>query len=324
MIKGKIREKAMSFEDVLYLTDGGRDVLERYYGNKLPKICKSPFRNDNRPSFGFYKHNNTWFFKDLADESSGTFVQFVQKMFNLEFKDAMNKIVWDLNLGGKDIKVERVYEVKEPQPKTYVQISFTPQPFKDRHHRFWNVVSCSEDWCKKYDCYAVKDLWIARRKYPISDTERVFAYLAKDEDKVKIYFPDRSGIMRFRNSASYHYLWNYTNIKDQHHNTLIVQKSMKDLIVTSLIYPSVIATQAEAVKIFNDEVVQNIANISDDVCIFYGSDNDGVKKSTAITNEFGWKYMNTPNILLPDINDAYSYVRKYGIKELEKLIKSKI
>jgi hypothetical protein len=98
---------------------------------------------------------------------------------------------------------------------------------------------------------------------------------------------------------------------------------MKDLIVTSLLYPNVIATQAEAVKIFDEEVVRKINLVCKDIYIAYGSDDDGKKKSIEISKKFNWGWVNPPNEYLPEINDFYSMVVKYGLESIEKLLKSK-
>jgi hypothetical protein len=98
---------------------------------------------------------------------------------------------------------------------------------------------------------------------------------------------------------------------------------MKDLIVTTLIQPCTIATQAEAVKIFDNETVKKINHISKRPFVWYGSDWDGVKKCKEITDTNKWRYINTPKHLLPEINDVYGYVKKFGIKQLEEFMKSK-
>jgi len=146
--------------------------------------------------------------------------------------------------------------------------------------------------------------------------------LGGSEDAVKIYFPDRESTERFRNNVSYHYLWNYENIADSC-ESLIVQKSMKDLIVTTMIEPCCISTQAEAVKIFNEDVVEKINKVTKKPWIWYGSDWDGVKKCKEITDTNKWKYINTPKDLLPEINDAYGYVKAFGLKKLEEFMRSK-
>ena len=95
------------------------------------------------------------------------------------------------------------------------------------------------------------------------------------------------------------------------------------MIVTSVIRPCVIATQAEAIRIFNEETVSKINSITETPWVFYGSDKDGVEKCTSITNCNKWKYINTPKQYLPEVNDSYGYACKFGLEKLDKFMKEK-
>ncbi len=308
----------LSSDDILFYTGGGRDIFERYLG-KINKIMKRPWGKDRKPSWGVFLYNNTYYWKDNATEESGTAIQFVQKYFGLTFQEAMDKIKWDFSLGGKESRVQGIQNQYVKEEKRPVHIAYDKQPFQKRHHAYWNCTDVSENWCKGHNCYAVKDLAIDRKKVFIKPTERVFVYETSSV-LCKIYFPDRVGMNRFRNNLPWDYLWNIQNVNSQR---LVVQKSMKDLIVTSLIYPNIIATQSEHLKIFTPEVKERIENISKDVWVWYGSDEDGVKKCQNITKEFGWKYINTPKDEDPTINDSYSYACKYGLDKLKEFCKLK-
>lgn len=322
-MQGEKRQKLLTVADVLFYTGEGKQVYERYCNQKLGTRMRCPWRRDRQPSFAVEYLRSTWRWKDFGTEEGGNAIGFVQKMFGLSFKDAIEKIKWDFNLGGKEsIVVEQSYNNSEPETKKLPHISYIPIPFQKRHHEFWNAAEATEDWCKKFNCFAVKSASLNYQRVGISSIERVFAYHAIEEDKVKLYFPDRKGRGRFLNSASYRYLWNYNNLSCC--DNLIIQKSPKDMIITSLIHPHVIATQAEHIKIFDEDTVKKITNISKEVFISYGSDDDGKKKSIAISKEFGWKWVNPQNKFLTEgINDFYSLVCKYGLKEMEKLLKYK-
>ena len=71
------------------------------------------------------------------------------------------------------------------------------------------------------------------------------------------------------------------------------------------------------------KILQKKTSFSNNIFISYGSDDDGKRKSIEISKEFGFKWINPPNQYLPEVNDFYSLVVKYGIKELEKLLKYK-
>lgn len=315
---GDKRTPLLSVEDILFYTGGGKDIFLRYLG-KVSRIMKCPWRKDSSPSFGVFQKGNTWFFKDLGTEQAGTAIEFVKIYFKLSFQEALDKIKWDFSLGGKESKAQRIEYQYEKEEKYPTIIDYNRQPFQKRHHLFWNAAEVSEDWCNGHGCYAIKDLSIKRQRVFIKPSERVFIY--EDEGKKKVYFPDRQGLARFRSNMDYFHLYRYKEAEKG--KRVVVQKSMKDLIVSSLIYPNIIATQAEHLKIFSEEVVEKIESISKDVWVWYGSDEDGVKKCQDITKQLKWKYINTPREEDLSVNDAYSYVCKYGLESLRKFCQKK-
>jgi hypothetical protein len=321
MIKGKVKDDFVSYEDILKNTSGGYDIF-MYYQGGVPKVCKRPWGRDNHPSFGFFPYEGVWFWKDIAKEETGTAIDYVMRKFGLTFSEARDKILYDFGW-SKRVNPTPVKIVWEPSVETSEpdEILFTSKPFTPKHHAFWNCAGVSEADCKKMECWAVKDLSIKKRIIRFKKDEIVFAYYAPEEKRVKVYFPEREKEKRFKNNVSYYYLWNARNVSQC--DNLIVQKSMKDLIVTSVITPCVIATQNESVQVFNEEVVGKISSLAKNIFVSYGSDTDGKEKSIKITKKYGWKWVNTPNHMLPDINDVYLMAKTYGIGEVEKLYKSK-
>lgn len=325
MIKGRLRQEMSTVEEVLSATNGGYDIFYHYLG-KVGRCMPRPWgKRETKSSWGVYPDlsQGVWFWKDHATEETGNALHFVQRYFSLTFIESIDKICYDFGLGGKYINAKPVVITwdKPDIERDYMDINFSYKPFEKQHHLFWNAAEVTEEHCRRMDCYAVKDLAINKRRINIREGEAVFAYYCPEEDAVKLYFPERSKDKKFRNNVSYHHLWNFENLTDC--ENLIVQKSVKDLIVTTLITPCVTATQAEAVKIFNEEVVGKINNISRTPWIWYGSDWDGVKKCKEITDTNGWRYINTPKDLLPEVNDTYGFVKKFGIRQLEEFMKLK-
>lgn len=320
MIKGRQKKELMKYDEVLQRTSGGYDIY-RHYEGKVPKVMSCPWRRDKHPSFGFFSKDGLWFWKDMKTEETGTAVDYVMKKFGLGFGDSIKKIVYDFGWDDENINAKPViinWETEEPKK---IHISFSSKPFDKRHHEFWNVAGVSEVDCNKLDCWAIKDLAINRKIVRLRKEEIGFAYYCEEEDRVKIYLPDRPKERRFYNNVSYFHLWNFQKVQEC--DDLIVQKSMKDLIVTSMITPCVTATQAEATKIFNEDIVGRINNVAKHVWVWYGSDEDGVEKCKKITSKFKWKYINTPRRYLPEINDTYGMAKKYGLEAVQQFMKSK-
>jgi hypothetical protein len=310
--------------EVLSLTNQGYDIY-RFYLGKVGRVMNRPWgRKESKPSWGiFFSGSGTWVWKDFATEETGNAIKFVEKKFSLSHKEALQKIAFDFGLGNVE-NVSSVSPITWEAPKiekSRVKIRFSYQPFRKEHHQFWNAVGVMEADCLRYNCYAVKDYIIGNRRGYVKDGDVVFAYYAPEEDAVKLYFPNRAKEDRFRNNGSFNYLWNYANVSSC--KQLIIQKSVKDMIVTGMITPCVIAVQSESVQIFDEATIKKITDISPTPWIWYGSDTDGVEKCKKITAMNGWNYINTPKNLLPEINDVYGYVKKFGLKSLEAFMASK-
>jgi len=237
----------------------------------------------------------------------------------------MNKIAWDFGIQKKEgdvhykpVKIDwkpPVFEERE------IPISFSSKKWGKGEHKFWEGTGVNEQHCRKYETYAVKDLAVNRRKVYIRPGEVVWAYYAQDIDKAKIYFPEREKGSRFKGNVPGDYLWNIENV--QQCDRLFVQKSMKDLLINTLYTKCVIATQNESAQNLLEYNYDRIENISEKKIICFGSDFQGWHESLLITYLTGWDYMNTPNHLLPDINDLYGFSKLVGYEEVGKYLKSK-
>lgn len=330
MVKGKQREDNLWPEDVYNKTDGGYDIFKYYLGT-VGRVMNRPWgRKEKHPSWGIFKREGVWYYKDQAVEESGTAIQFVQKYFNLDYREAMDKVMWDFGIGGTKVNATPVKITwdKPDEEEEYAQIDVITQPFKTKHHDFWNIAEVTEDHCKAMNCFAVKKLAINKKFIPLPGNEIVFAYYAPEVYSWKIYFPERDKGNRFRNNVPGDYLWNMANVAEC--DDLIVQKSNKDLIVTTMLTPCVTSTMNESVGIFDEKMVKSLNSKAKRIWIWYGSDDDGVQKCKKITGANKWKYINTPKFLLPDVNDTYSFVKMHnitrmgtGLQELEKFMKSK-
>jgi hypothetical protein len=327
MIEGKkhIKKEYFTKEEIYKLTSNGKDIYTKYIGRISRSAMKRPWGTDNHPSFGVWQApDGIWMWKDQAREEAGNPIQLVERMFGLSYTDAIKKVCADFNWSDEQVSAVSILtdtQDKAEIKKEYMHISCRIQKFGPRHHAFWNSASVTEDWCKKFNCFAVKEVAVNHKKINIGQHEIVFVYLADDIDKVKLYFPDRAGGDRFRTNVPFNYLWrhNYNTSCDN----LVIHKSMKDLIVFSQIHTHNVATQNESISVFNEELVKTVHSICPTPWLFYGADDDGMKKAKEITKKFGWKMINTPTSMLTEVNDVYSYVKQHGLKKLEELCKIK-
>lgn len=321
-IKGP-QKSSVSLEDVLKHTNGGWDVFSsEIKGLKVGKAFKSPLRNDRSPSMSILCKDGVWMLKDFSTGDVYTSVTFVQKKYGLSFKDALNKMAME---AGMMKEKERIYEVQEmpiyiPSLEEMMPITYFKGSWGKKAKDFWRNTGVTEDHCIKHNTFLVQEAAVKHQKEYIGKNELVWAYDA-GMGRIKLYFPERPKGERFKNNIKGSHLWNFENIRKC--NALLVQKSMKDLLVTSLLFPCVIATQAEESNLFNAEIVEDIHKLTDTVYVSYGSDEQGVREGTKLSQKYGWKHVNPQKKHLPDINDFYGMAKKYGLSSIEKLLKSK-
>lgn len=310
--KGEIKQSPITWEYILSVTSGGWDVFFIEIG-KFPvsRAFPSPLRRDRHPSFTIFSRDNIWMYKDFSNDDAGDALKFVKKKYSLSNREAIDKICQDLGI-SQTTREYRPIQIIDKAPiyePSEIHIGFSEKKWRKEHYQFWEGTDVDEQHARKYNTFAVKELAINRRRVRIGDNEVVFAYYAEDIDKVKIYFPEREKGEKFRGNVPNNYLWNINNIG--HCNKLVLIKSMKDLLCTSIFTECVIATQNESAKI-TMSVADQINNLADNIWVAFGSDPQGVEQSVILTQEYGWNWVNPPKSLLPDINDPYSLEKRFG------------
>lgn len=324
---GVIKKKRISVEEILAITQGGWDVFVKEIG-RFP-VCKSfkhPLKRDKSPSGAIFSREGIWFLKDFAGKfPTMTAIQFVQRKYSLDFKEAMDKICQDMgiNPSTKEYKPIQIFEKAPIYEQSDIHIGFSDTKWKKEHHLFWKNTEVTEAHCRKYDAYAVKECSINRKKVRMGLNEVVWAYYVEEIDRVKLYFPEREKKLRHRGNVPNNHIWNLHNVGEC--DKLIAQKSFKDLLVTTMLTPCVVALQNEDAKLFvNAETGPKLEKCGKEIFLAFGSDEHGVENSKILTDEYGYKWVNPPNkYLKEDINDAYSLAHKYGLKAWEECLKKK-
>lgn len=328
-------QELVTVEDILFKTSGGYDIY-MYYLGKVARIMQRPWsKPEKKLSWGIYPYNGVWMWKDKATEESGNALHFVMKYFGLNLNDACNKVAHDFQIKPNVVQVNFkspiiTWDAPTEEDKEYVHIAFTSKPWTDRHHQFYEGTGVTPEFAEKYNTFAVKDCAIKHRKFRIRPNEVVWAYYCPEEDAVKLYFPERGQDEynpKFRNNVSGTHLWNYENLMKECGGGCekgIIQKSMKDLLVTAVHTPYVIASQNEQAKMFlSPHTIEKVGKLFNNVWMAFGSDPDGVAKSQKVTEHTKWNWVNPEKKLLPDINDFYGLAKKFGPQAVEDLLKYK-
>ena len=84
------------------------------FGEEYQKAsCRSPFRDDKNPSFGIFRHEDKWFFKDHGTDESGDEVTFIEKALGISQRDAILKYKELAGVDDKPLKSKFLSESYE-------------------------------------------------------------------------------------------------------------------------------------------------------------------------------------------------------------------
>ncbi len=330
MIKGKKRERLT--KEVILQKIGEYDIYKAFSPKfVLGRRFSSPMpgREDDNPSFIINHKYGNYFHCDYGESKYyGNAFDFVMQLKGCDFLTALKLIDTELGLGIsaplKDWKAT-ISSYKQPEIKDEQEthIECTHQRFTVEAHKYWNAYHLSEDYLKNRLVYQVKTLYINRQKFHLPWGEIVFVYLTP-EGKMKIYRPTVSrkskdpNVWRFRSNVPFTYISNWEHLKDC--KKVLVTKSKKDELVTSLLTDCVGSTQAESIACFSEETIEGLKDKT--VYLNYGSDDQGKRESKLITSSFGWKHYNTEDKYLPH-NDIAEVVKYHGLEIIEKHMKLK-
>lgn len=314
--KGAILEKPITTEYILSITNGGWDIFVKEIGYfPVGRAFKHPLKRDRDPSGSIFNCEGVWLLFDWASTfPTMNALQFVAAKYGIDWREARKKVCADLGIEKMDKEYVPLEVFRKPPEYGVndIHVSFTEGKWRKEHHEFWENTDVTKAHCLKYDTFAVKEAAINRRKVKIKPNEVVWAYYAADIDRVKLYFPERPKKERFRGNVPNDYIWNINNVGEC--DKLVVQKSMKDLLCTTVLFECVIATQNESAKIFTNALADRVNVLSKNIWLAFGSDPQGVQQSKEISDFYKYKWVNPPKNLLPEINDAYSLEKAFGVE----------
>lgn len=323
MIKGK-RKVALTIESVLNRLSE-YDVFRYYMPNKdwkLNKATYSPFRNENNPSFVIGNKKGYISFIDFGDINyRGDCFTFVKMLFHLNsLDDVLTKIDKDFGLGiseGTEVKDYQsiIKSYKQPtEVKRYSLIQVVTKKFTNRELEYWGSYHQSLDDLRENNVYSVKKVFLNRQLFPMNDNEMVFGYLY--DGHWKIYFPLANKKKKWISNVPLATSWGTENL--QKDNNTLICKSLKDYLVCKKVHSNVVGVQNESTSAFSQEFVKTVKENSN--FVFYGGDSDkpGKEASYIITQTFGFKHINPPDNLLPDIKDFADWAKVKGLDELGK------
>lgn len=297
---------------------------------KINRVTYSPFRQENNPSFMIGNKLGYLMFIDYADTSKrGDCFNFVQALHNLpSVSDTLKMIDRDFGLGLSTGVVTGEYkkiiaEYKQPDiEKRYSLIQVKVRKFTQEELDYWNQYHQDIQDLRDNNIYSIKDLYLNKQKFPLSDTELRFGYLYEGQywkiyrpfaDKKKKWMPNNVPITAMDGKE---------NIKNC--EVAFINKSKKDYMVMKKLFPCSCAVQNEGLGCFSHENVEFLKANSDRQILSFDADDVGVQNSKQITEMFDFEYTNVPRQYLAEgIKDWADLAKAHGLQAIENYLKSK-
>ena len=304
------------------------DLYRHYFGPfELNKAVCNHLRGDKNPSmiignkYGEISHFDLGNPKWRGDAIS--LVQQINGHCNLD--TALRIIDRDFNLGIASGTPNTEYknitsQYEQPKiEKRSALIQVVTRKFTTEELKYWSEYHQDVADLRKNDIYSIKTMYFNKQKFPLKDTDLRFGYYYGGYWKLYRPFLDKKN--KWLGNVPLQTSWGTENLKKDKNS--LVCKSRKDFMVCKKVYDCVTGVQNESLAAFSEEFVKTLKESSN--VVYYGGDADkpGKEASYAITGEFGFKHINSPDRLLPQVNDLAEWGKVEGLKALEEHFKIK-
>lgn len=291
-------------------------IFRHYFGDfeKNDYWCKSPFRDEDDPSFRISFYENEWKYTDFGESPyPKDSIDFVMRTEGLSFYEAL-EFIYD------NISNESSQPIIEKQPnKTFCKIN---QEFTQEELDYWAKALITKEDLINYNIYR-GEIWLnGKAIYSSKHGDLLFIYLFDKLNKIwKGYRPYETLHKRkfFSNNVNNH-IQGYDRLPETG-DILVITKSYKDIIVWNKLNIHAIAPHTEHLIIDNEIMLELKARFK---CIYVNFDNDatGVKNSTSFVKEYQLSYFNIPNNL--NSKDPFECVTNHNYELLLELFNEKL
>ena len=306
-----------------------------FYANRkfqVGTITNSPLRIDKHPSFGLFKPSNTnvLFFKDLSTGEAGNCVKFVQLLFNIKYKKALQKI-WN-DISKKDLGITNEGErLTDWTPKYKRELSIRRKNYTEIDYNYWNQYGISIDTLKKYDVFPISTFWIDEIQSPLKYTKESPMYAYKIFDSFKIYRPfSETKKDKWRTNCNNDYIQGWQQMSSQFKDwsedkiqgdLLVITKALKDVMVLSQFNVPAIAPQSE-LSMIPRKVVYELKKRFKRIVVMFDYDNGGIKGAEALKSKYDLEVQFIPKhyIDLYQSKDISDFMKTFGKEKTKELL----
>ena len=311
--------------ELIYSKISDYDIYRFYMGEfTIGRPLCNHHRGDKNPSFVIYLgQGGHLFHRDYADEKyrGGPFDLLTQIFVGFDYDKALRKVAHDFGIQDSTStdyqKITSKYSKPVIDMKRHAVIHLSARKFEAADLAYWAAYGITHEQLRAEEVYCVKEWSLNRRKQYIGPGELCFGY--RYNEGFKIYYPNRTKDNgKWTSNVTTQLVENLAVLKGA--DRVLITKAKKDRMVLSRYFPAVLSVQNESRSCFTEAFVNQLKG--KEVWINYDSDDPGVKACKAITDEFGFKYINIPKLYLPikDFSDLY---KTHGEQPIIDYLKSK-
>ena len=297
------------------------DILSFYLNIKeLPCVINSPFREDNRPSFGIYFNNKSKrvYYKDYATNDSGGLFDLLGKLWNCNYKKVLENINKDINNIDKgNVKLNTGHTItirSNDEHHSSSDLQCKIREWKDYDIEYWSSYGISLKWLKYADVYPISHKIIIKdgHKYVFKADKLAYAYVERKEGKVsiKIYQPKNTKGYKWSNKHDNSVVSLWTKVPE-HGEQICICSSLKDaLCLWANTGIPAICPQGEGYRI-STTAINELKRRFKKIYIIFDNDKAGILDGKKLAEATGFT-----NLILPkfdngkDISDAYKILGK--------------
>lgn len=287
---------------------------------------KSNLRQDKTPTCKIGAREGKLWYRDFSEPTSYNCFDYVARAYNVSFHQALEIIKRDFNLNLISTTFLGQYEKKDTAPTltefdiseaeklpTEIKIKTRDWSYADKYFWFKKYEIKVED-LEHFNVFPISHYWV-NDVLTICGNQSYAYYFGKYEDGrsiIKIYQPYSK--IKWLSNCTIDVFQGYNQLPESG-KTLIITKSLKDVIVLYKLGYSAIAPHGESYRI-ETSFMQSLRERFDKIVILYDNDNAGKKCAEELSKDHSLETIFFPE----DTKDASDFVEERNYEELKSYL----
>lgn len=284
------------------------------------KAFKSPFRPDKSPDCFFFKSKSTGepIFHDFAQGEGYDSIKIVQKLFNLNYREALEKIAKDML---SDVKTPHIVNILPSDAYLVddfvdekVNFIYELKRWNKKEYQYWLDYGITAKSLRKYHVRSCNWIGVNNRvMFTTFDDCPIFIYEFGED--IKMYRPlTKERKNKWRQNVRENTVQGLEQLPEKG-KILIITKSLKDVMVLDELGYNAIAPISESTRL-SKELITDLKKRFKRIYVIMDNDKTGQKAATYYFDNF-----NIPYFFIEEEKDVSDYSKKFGIEKLKQKLK---